>query len=53
VKKDPSAALSDPVEPITWWIENTTPMEWRPVIEAAALEWNKAFEKADSPTRWL
>ena len=46
VKKDPSAALSDPVEPITWWIENTTPMEWRPVIEAAALEWNKAFEKA-------
>ena len=46
VKKDPSAALSDPVEPITWWIENTTPVEWRPVIEAAALEWNKAFEKA-------
>ena len=45
-KKDPSAALSDPVEPITWWIENTTPVEWRPVIEAAALEWNKAFEKA-------
>ena len=46
VKKDPSAAVSDPVEPITWWIENTTPHEWRPLIEAAALEWNKAFEKA-------
>lgn len=46
VKKDPEAALSDPVEPITWWIENTTPVEWRPIIEAAALEWNKAFEKA-------
>ena len=46
VKKDPEAALSDPVEPITWWIENTTPLEWRPIIEHAALEWNKAFEKA-------
>ena len=46
MKKDPDAALSDPVEPITWWIENTTPLEWRPIIEHAALEWNKAFEKA-------
>ena len=46
VKHDPDAAVSDPVEPITWWIENTTPVEWRPLIEAAALEWNKAFEKA-------
>ncbi len=25
-KKDPGAALSEPVEPITWWIENTTPV---------------------------
>ena len=46
VKKDPDAVLSDPVEPITWWIENTTPLEWRPIIQHAALEWNKAFEKA-------
>ncbi|PRY14211.1 uncharacterized protein DUF5117 [Pontibacter ummariensis] len=45
-KKDPSAALSEPVEPITWWIENTTPHEFRPTIKAALLEWNKAFEKA-------
>lgn len=46
VKKNPDAAISDPVEPITWWIENTTPIEWRPLIESAALEWNSAFEKA-------
>ncbi len=46
VKKDPSAEVSEPVEPITWWIENTTPVEWRPIIEHAALEWNKSFEKA-------
>ena len=46
VKKDPSAALSEPVKPITYWIENTTPLAWRPMIRSAALEWNKAFEKA-------
>jgi len=45
VKKDPAAALSEPVEPITWWIENTTPVEWRQLIMDAALEWNKSFEK--------
>ncbi|MSU50102.1 MAG: DUF5117 domain-containing protein [Opitutus sp.] len=45
-KKDPTAAISDPVEPITWWIENTTPKELRPTIREAALQWNKAFAKA-------
>ena len=45
-KKDPDAALSDPVKPITWWIENTTPHKYRDTIRDAALAWNKAFEKA-------
>jgi len=45
-KKDPSAALSEPVKPITWWIENTTPVEIRPIIKEAILQWNIAFEKA-------
>lgn len=45
-KKDPGAAVSDPVEPITWWIENTTPVEWRDTIRDATLAWNSAFEKA-------
>lgn len=45
VKKDPAAAVSDPVEPITWWIENTTPVEWRDLVRDAALEWNSSFEK--------
>lgn len=44
VKKDPAAEKSVPVKPIVWWIENTTPMEYRPVIRMAALSWNKAFE---------
>jgi hypothetical protein len=45
-KKDPNALLSEPVEPITWWIENTTPNEWRDIIKNAVLQWNVAFEKA-------
>jgi hypothetical protein len=45
-KKEPNAALSEPVKPITWWIENTTPVEYRETIRKAALRWNMAFEKA-------
>lgn len=46
VKKDPNAAISEPVKPITWWIENTTPVEWRETIKEGVLAWNEAFEKA-------
>jgi hypothetical protein len=46
VKKDPGAPVSEPVEPIVWWIENTTPLEWRDLIRDAVLAWNPAFEKA-------
>src|SRR5512143_1396040 len=46
VKKDPAAELSEPVEPIVYWIENTTPVELRPIIEQAALRWNEAFADA-------
>lgn len=45
-KKDPAAAVSEPVEPIVWWIENTTPEHLRPIIAAAAEAWNPAFEAA-------
>lgn len=45
-KKDPNAALSEPVKPIVWWIENTTPIEWRDTVAAGVLAWNSAFEKA-------
>lgn len=46
VKKDPNAALSEPVKPIVWWVENTTPVELRPIILAAGAKWNQSFEKA-------
>ncbi len=45
-KKNPDAELSEPVEPITWWIENTTPERIRPIIRDAVLEWNTAFREA-------
>ncbi len=45
-KADPEAELSEPVEPIVWWIENTTPEEIRPTIREATLAWNDAFEAA-------
>jgi hypothetical protein len=46
VKKDPNAAISEPVEPIVWWVENTTPVEYRQTIVEAGEKWNEAFEKA-------
>ena len=46
VKKNPDAELSEPVKPITWWIENSTPHEWREIIKYSVLQWNKSFEKA-------
>ena len=46
IKKDPSLEISEPVKPITWWIENSTPLIWRETIKEGVLAWNKAFEKA-------
>ena len=46
VKKTPSASLSEPIQPIVWWIENTTPVEYRQTIKEAGEKWNEAFEKA-------
>ena len=46
IKKNPEAAISEPITPITWWIENTTPLEWRATIKEGVLAWNVAFEKA-------
>ncbi|MBM3411642.1 MAG: DUF5117 domain-containing protein, partial [Bacteroidetes bacterium] len=46
VKKNPEQKISEPINPIVWWIENTTPLEYRPIIRKAALQWNLAFEQA-------
>ncbi len=44
-KKDPSAALSEPKKPITYWLDKNIPVEYRESVKAGVLEWNKAFEK--------
>jgi hypothetical protein len=46
IKKDENASLSDPVKPIIWWIENTTPKQFIETIKEGVLAWNEAFEKA-------
>lgn len=46
VKKFPDEKLSEPIKKITWWIENTTPLEHRDTIKKAILSWNKALEIA-------
>ena len=45
-KKNPDKELSEPVKPITFWIENTTPFELRDYIKRGVLAWNIAFEAA-------
>ena len=45
-KVDKTKDKSPPLKPITFWIENTTPLEIRPIIEKAVLSWNSAFEEA-------
>lgn len=43
--KDPGASLSEPLRPITFWIDRTVPLAYRPTITEAVLEWNRAFER--------
>jgi Met-zincin/Domain of unknown function (DUF5117) len=45
-KKDPAAAVSEPVKPITFWLDRTIPVKYRDAISKGVLAWNAAFEKA-------
>ena len=44
-KKDPSAAISEPKEPITYWLDKNIPQKYRQSVADGVLEWNKAYEK--------
>ncbi|HEV3241124.1 MAG TPA: zinc-dependent metalloprotease [Casimicrobiaceae bacterium] len=44
-KKDPTAALSEPKQPIVFWLDRNIPEKYRAAVIAGVLEWNKAFEK--------
>lgn len=45
-KKDPGAALSEPVKPITYYFDPAIPDPIRAAMKAGLLWWNKAFEAA-------
>jgi len=45
-KQDPDAAVSDPVKPITYWIDPATPTRWVPYIKQGVEAWLPAFEAA-------
>jgi hypothetical protein len=44
-KKDPNAALSEPVKPIVYWLDKNIPQKYRKAVTDGILEWNKAFER--------
>jgi Met-zincin/Domain of unknown function (DUF5117)/Domain of unknown function (DUF5118) len=45
-KKDPNAALSEPVKPIVYWIDPATPTKWIPYLKKGVEDWQPAFEAA-------
>ena len=46
VKKNPELEISEPVEPLVYWIENTTPVALRDLIKEGVESWSLAFESA-------
>src|SRR5207248_5944703 len=45
-KKEPSAAMSDPVKPIVFYLDQAIPEPIRSAARKGALWWNQAFEQA-------
>jgi hypothetical protein len=45
-KKDPGAAMSDPVKPITFYFDPAIPAPLRHAMKEGLLWWNKAYEAA-------
>jgi hypothetical protein len=45
-KKDPAAALSEPVKPIVFYLDRALPEPVRSAVRRGALWWNAAFEQA-------
>jgi hypothetical protein len=45
-KKDPNAALSEPVKPIVYYLDPATPKKWVPWLIKGIEDWRPAFEAA-------
>jgi hypothetical protein len=45
-KKDHSKPVSDPVQPIVYYIDRSVPLQYRSYVREGILAWNRAFEAA-------
>lgn len=45
-KRDPSAAKSEPVKPIVFYVDPATPAKWAPYVKRGVEAWQPAFEEA-------
>ncbi len=45
-KKDPNAAMSEPVKPIEYWVDSGAPDDVKKALVEGASWWNQAFEAA-------
>jgi hypothetical protein len=45
-KKDPAAAISEPVKPIQYWVDSGAPEDVKKALIEGASWWNQAFEAA-------
>ncbi len=45
-KKDPNAAISEPVKPIVYYVDPATPKKWVPFVKKGIEDWQPAFEAA-------
>jgi hypothetical protein len=45
-KKDPGAAVSEPVKPIVYYVDSATPVKWREWLKKGIEDWQPAFEAA-------
>ena len=45
-KKDPTAAISEPVKPIVYYVDPATPTKWVPYVKKGIEDWQPAFEAA-------
>jgi hypothetical protein len=44
-KKDPALPLSEPKQPIVYWLDKNIPEKYRKAVEQGVLAWNAAFER--------
>ena len=45
-KKDPNAAVSEPIKPIEYWVDSGAPEDVKKALIEGAMWWNEAFEAA-------